>query len=143
VNEPMDPRLFHKPKYASIKQIKKDNHEKAREKIGLLKEENDIKLPEKDPTLKYVENPEFKTAKELKEKYRKENMDQFNKLNNQHFMDDVERLNLREDEIIAAGYLTDDRKTLKKLKEKRKKETVEYNMNTFSKQTIGNKDKLI
>jgi len=137
VNEPMDPRFFYKPKYTSIKQIKKENHEIAREKIGLLKEENDIKIKEKDPTLKYVYDPEFKTANNLKEKYKKENMDQFLRLNNKHYMDDVERLNLREDEVIADGYFTDDRQTLRKIKEKRRKETVEYNMKTFSKQTIG------
>jgi len=137
VNEPTDPKLFHQPKYTSMRQIKKENHEAAREKIGLFKEENDIKIVDKDPSLKYVHNPEFKTAKDLKEKYRQENMDQFNKLNNQHFMSDVERLNLREDEIIADGYFTDDRQTLRKIKEKRRNETVEYNMKTFSKQTIG------
>lgn len=64
-------------------------------------------------------------------------MDQFLKLGGQHFMDDVERLNMREDEIIADGYFTDDRQTLRKIKEKRRKDTVEYNMKTFSKQTIG------
>ena len=133
----MDPRFFHKPKYTSIKQIKKENHEIAREKIGLLKEENDIKTSEKDPTLKYVHNPEHRTAKDLKEKFKKENMEQFNKLANQHYLNDVDRLNLREDEIIADGYFTDDRKTLRKVKEHRRKETVEYNMKTFSKQTIG------
>lgn len=133
----MDPLLFNKPKYTSIKQIKKENHENARVKIGLLKEETDIKLSDKDPSLNYVYNPEFKTGKDLKHKYKKENMEQFLKLNNKHYMDDVERLNMREDEIIADGYFTDDRKTLRKIKEMRRKETVEYNMNTFSKQTIG------
>ena len=109
----------------------------ARDKIGLLKEENDIKITDRNPSLKFVYDPEFKTAKDLKEKYKKENMDQFLKLGGQHFMDDVERLNMREDEIIADGYFTDDRQTLRKIKEKRRKETVEYNMKTFSKQTIG------
>lgn len=134
----MDPLLFNKPKYTSIKQIKQENHEKAREKIGLLKDENDIRIKDKDPTLKFVYDPEFKTSKDLKQKYKKENMDQFLRLNNRHYMDDVERLNMREDEIIADGYYTDDRRTLRKVKEKRRKETVEYNMKMFSNQTIGN-----
>jgi hypothetical protein len=133
----MDPRFFNKPKYTSIKQKKKDEHVLAREKIGLLPEENDIKILDRDPTLNYVYNPENKTSRDLKEKYRKENMDQFLRLNNKQYLNDVERLNLREDEIIADGYFTDDRKTLRKIKEKRRKETVEYNMKTFSKQTIG------
>jgi hypothetical protein len=133
----MDPRFFYKPKYTSMNQIKKENHQKAREKIGLLKEENEIKIKDKDPTLAYVTDPEYKTAKDLKEKFKKENMDQFNKLANRHYLDDIERLNMREDEIIADGYFTDDRRTLRKVKEKRRKDTVEYNMKTFSKQTIG------
>lgn len=137
VNEPMDPRFYHKPKYTSIKQIKRDNHVKAREKVGLLPEETDIKILDKDPSLNYVYNPENKTSRDLKEKLKKENMDNFHKLNDKHYLNDVERLNLREDEIIADGYFTDDRKTLRKVKEQRRKDTVEYNMKTFSKQTIG------
>lgn len=120
-----------------MKQIKKENHEIAREKIGLLKDEKDIKITDKDPGLNYVHNPEFKTLKDIKEKFKQENMEQYNILANRHYLNDIERLNLREDEIIADGYFTDDRKTLRKVKEQRRKDTVEYNMKTFSKQTIG------
>ena len=124
VNEPMDPRFFHQPKYTSMKQIKKQNHIKAREKVGLIPEETDIRIADKDPSLNYVYNPEYKTARDLKEKFKKENMDQFRKLNDKNYFNDVERLNLREDEIIADGYFTDDRKTLRKIKEQRRKDTV-------------------
>jgi len=38
---------------------------------------------------------------------------------NRRHLNEVERLNLREDEIIADGYFTDDRKTKTKLKAKK------------------------
>jgi len=137
INEPKDPSLNYKPKYTSYNQIKAENHRIAREKIGLFSKENDIKIVDKDPSLKYIDNPEHKTKKDIDKLRSKENFEQFNILMNRRHLNDVERLNLREDEIIADGYFTDDRKTKTKLKAKNKKETIEYNMNTFSKQTIG------
>lgn len=80
VAEPQDPSMFHKPKYTSMKQIKKDNHMNARISIGLLPEENDIKITNKDPGLNYVKNPRHKTYKDIKEEFRKESQEQFNKL---------------------------------------------------------------
>ena len=51
--------------------------------------------------------------------------------------DEVARLNEREDEIFSKMYSNEDRKTFTKIKEQRRKETNEYNIKTFSKQTIG------
>ena len=50
---------------------------------------------------------------------------------------DIERLNEREDEIFANLYSTEERKTYTKIKEKHRKEANDYNIKTFSKQTLG------
>lgn len=85
VNEPQDPSMFYKPKYTSMKQIKKEKHVNAREAIGLLCEENDIKIVDKDPSLAYIYNPKHKTYKDIKEEYRKESKEQFEKLGQFNF----------------------------------------------------------
>jgi len=93
VNEPQDPSLFYKPKYTSMKQVKKDNHVNARVSIGLLPEENDIKVVDKDPGLNYVHNPKHRTLKDIKEEFRKESHEQFEKLGQYNFKGNKTKLN--------------------------------------------------
>ena len=125
------------PKYTSISQIKDEMHKNARIKCGLEPIESDIKDTKHDPTLEYVYNPKHKTQKDLIDEIKRENLEEGKKLMNVNFKNEVERLNEREDEIFAKMYSNEDRKTFTKIKEQRRKETNEYNIKTFSKQTIG------
>jgi hypothetical protein len=124
------------PQFTSWKQIKNENERIAREKLGLT-EKTDIKDHSKGPTLKYVYDPEHKVKEDLKEKSRKENFELSKKILSKKHMDEVERLNFREDEIFDMGYYDGERKTFNKMKEERRKENVDYNMKIFSRQTIG------
>jgi len=125
------------PKYTSINQIKDEMHKNARIKCGLEPIESDIKDTKHDPTLEYVYNPKHKTQKDLIDEIKRENLEEGKKLMNVNFKNEVERLNEREDEIFAKMYSNEDRKTFTKIKEQRRKETNDYNIKTFSKQTIG------
>ena len=80
VNEPQDPSLFYMPKYTSMKQIKKEKHVNARLSVGLLPDQNHIKILDKDPTLNYIHQPEHKTYGDIKKELKKESTDEFQKL---------------------------------------------------------------
>lgn len=123
------------PKYLS--KIKEDKVKNAREAAGLLRNSTDIKLIHKDPSLNYVKSPIYKTKNDLKEKYKQENIDLSKVILKKKHINDVERLNLREDEIFEINHHIGDRMTNTKLKEARKIDNVQYNMKVFSKQTIG------
>ena len=125
------------PKYTSIQQIKDEEHRNARIKCGLEPVETHIKDIHHDPTLEYVYNPKHRTKKDLIDEIKRENLEESKKLMNMNHKDEVARLNEREDEIFSKMYSNEDRKTFTKIKEQRRKETNEYNIKTFSKQTIG------
>ena len=125
------------PKYTSIQQIKDEEHRNARIKCGLEPVETHIKDIHHDPTLEYVYNPKHKTKGDLEKEIKRENLEESKKLMNMNHKDEVARLNEREDEIFSKMYSNEDRKTFTKIKEQRRKETNEYNIKTFSKQTIG------
>jgi hypothetical protein len=97
----------------------------------------DIKNKNNDPTLEYVYDPPRKTRHDLKEKLFKEKAEQQNNLINKNHKDDIARLNEREDEVFALLYSDQDRFTLTKLKNQRRKENLEYNLHKFSRKTIG------
>jgi hypothetical protein len=118
--------------YQTLKEKKKKEHQQARLNCGLKETEDDIKIKDKDPSLNYVHNPKHKTYKDLKDEIRKENMEESHKLAHQHRKNEIERLNDREDEILEKLYHNnEERFTINKLKEIRKKETLDYNMKTF------------
>lgn len=119
-----------------MKQIKENANKLARQKLGMT-DKTDIKVTDKDPTLKYVYNPEVRTKSDIKERLRKENFELSKKILSKKHMDEIDRLKFREDEIFDMGYYPGERQTLSKLKEGRRKENVDYNMKVFSKQTIG------
>jgi hypothetical protein len=125
------------PKYISMKQVKADNLKAARIKCGLKPENDDIKINNKDPSLTYVYSPKHKTKKDLKDEIHAENMGQSKKIAKMNHKDEIQRLNEREDEIFANIYSNQQRFSLTKLKEIRKKEMLDSNLKTFSKQTIG------
>jgi hypothetical protein len=139
VSEPLNINMEYKPKYNSIKEKKEEEHKLARIECGLSEVEHDVdKRKNKELSLNYVKNPKFKTRADLKNEYRKEIMTQLNKSNNPNHKDETMRLKEREDEIFAMLYKnSEDRMSQSKLKEIRKNERIDYNMKTFSKQTIG------
>ena len=126
------------PKYTSMKQIKEEQKRNQRQKCGLNPETTDNRNNTiNPPSLEYIYNPKHKTKKEVKDDYHKENFSESKKLATKKHKSDIERLNEREDEIFANLYSTEERKTYTKIKEKIRKEANDYNIKTFSKQTLG------
>ena len=126
------------PKYTSMKQIKEEQKRNQRQKCGLNPETTDNRSNTiNPPSLEYIYNPKHKTKKEVEDDYHKENFSESKKLATKKHKSDIERLNEREDEIFANLYSTEDRKTYTKIKEKTRKEANDYNIKTFSKQTLG------
>ncbi len=123
-------------KRQTMDQIKLENQRLARLKCGLSEDMTDLKSY-KEPSLAYVYDPPFRTKSDLREKLHKENLEQQRILNSKVHKDEVARLNEREDEVFALLYSDQDRFSLSKLKNQRKKENLEYNLNTFSRKTIG------
>ena len=126
------------PKYTSITQIKAEKDRNNRIKCGLNPETSDNRNNTiKPPSLEYIYNPKHRTKGEIDDDFHKENFSESKKLSLKKHKTDVERLNEREDEIFANLYSTEERETYTKIKEKNKKESNDYNIKTFSKQTIG------
>ena len=125
------------PKYTSMNQIKNEKNRLARLDHGLNELTSDIKDVYHDPGLNYMYNPDNKIKEDLKNKARKENQELSKLILARNHINEIERLNMREDEIFDMGYFVDNRKTYSKIKEGKRKENVDYNMKTFSKQTIG------
>jgi len=97
----------------------------------------ELRTQHKIPTLDYVYDPKHKSAKDIKEALFRENQEMIEKNKKLDYKDEIQRLNAREDEIFAQLYTNEQRYTLNTLKEKRRKENLDYNLKTFSKQTIG------
>ena len=132
-NKPKKP-----PKFTSVTQIKAEKDRNNRIKCGLNPETTDNRNnTKKPPSLEYVYNPKHKTKREIEEDFHKENFSESKKLSLKNHKTDVERLNEREDEIFANLYSNEERKTYTKIKEKYRKEANDYNIKTFSKQTLG------
>jgi hypothetical protein len=126
------------PKFTSVTQIKEEKDRNNRIKCGLNPEITDNRNNTmKPPSLEYVYNPKHKTKGEIEEDFHKENFSESKKLSLKKHKSDVERLNESEDEIFANLYSTEERKTYTKIKEKSRKDANEYNIKTFSKQTLG------
>jgi len=126
------------PKYTSMTQIRADKIKEQREKSGLDPITSDNRNNTKNPpSLEYIYNPKHKTKREIDVDRHKENYSESKKLAQKKHKSDIERLNEREDEIFANLYSTEERKTYTKIKEKHRKEANDYNIKTFSKQTLG------
>ena len=126
------------PKYTSMTQIRADKIKEQREKCGLDPITSDNRNNTKNPpSLEYIYNPKHKTKREIEVDRHKENYSESKKLAQKKHKSDIERLNEREDEIFANLYSTEERKTYTKIKEKHRKEANDYNIKTFSKQTLG------
>ena len=126
------------PKFTSVRQIKEEKNRNDRINCGLNPETTDNRNNTiKPPTLEYVYNPKHKTKGEIEDDFHKENLSESKKLASKKHKTDVERLYEREDEIFANLYSNEERKTYTKIKEQKKKEANDFNIKTFSKQTIG------
>ena len=126
------------PKFTSVSQIKAEKDRNNRIKCGLNPETTDNRNNTvKPPSLEYIYNPKHKTKGEIEEDLHKENKLISKKLASIKHKSDVERLNEREDEIFDNLYSNEERKTYTKIKEKKRKEANDYNIKTFSKQTLG------
>ncbi len=126
------------PKYTSMTQIRADKIKEQRVKCGLDPITSDNRNNTKNPpSLEYIYNPKHKTKREIDVDRHKENYSESKKLAQKKHKSDIERLNEREDEIFANLYSTEERKTYTKIKEKHRKEANDYNIKTFSKQTLG------
>ena len=127
--------LQNKPEFTSMQQIKNKFHREMRKNAGLSEIETDIKNI-KAPTLEYVYNPKHKTLSDINKDFHNENLELSKKLNNQKHKSDIERLNERENEIFKNLYKSEEGMTFNKIKEKRRKETNDYNMKTFANQQL-------
>lgn len=127
------------PRYKTQKEIKHEKKQIARKENGLSEQFVDIKNNDKDPSLQYVEQPEIRTKKELEERRRKENFEEFKKseVKQGTHKDAMQRLIEREDCYLRLCYKEVDGKTKRQLQEDRKKEMLDYNMKTFGKVSIG------
>lgn len=139
ISEPLNINMEFKPKYNSINEKKEDAHKLARIECGLTEIEQEIDARKNNElSLNYIKNPKYKTRADLKKNIREETMKLLNKSNNPNHKDETMRLIEREDEIFAMLYKNnEERMSHSKLKEKRKNERIDYNMKTFSNQTIG------
>ena len=126
-----------KPLFNSMEEIRNDLNKKARIKCGLDKDISDVRDQKKHPGLEYVYDPKFKTLKDLKDYYKNENLEESKKLAKIKYKNDIERLEEREDEIFAKLYNEKEGKTYSKIKEEERKKINEYNIKTFSNETIG------
>ena len=136
-NDCKENRNQKKPLYNSMHEIKDDLNKKARIKCGLDKDGYDVRDRKKHPGLEYIYNPKFKTLKDLKDFYKNENLEESKKLAKINIKNDIERLAEREDEIFAKLYNEKEGKTYSKIKEEERKKINEYNIKTFSNETIG------
>ena len=126
-----------KPLFTSMQQIKDDLNKKARVKCGLEKDTYDVRDRKKHPGLEYVYDPKFKTNEDLKNFYKNENLEESKKIAKINFKNDIQRLEEREDEIFSKLYQEKEGKTYSKIKEEERKKINEYNIKTFSNETIG------
>ena len=126
-----------KPLFQSMSQIKDDLSKKARINCGLEENAYDVRDRKKHPGLEYIYDPKFKTVKDIKDFYKKENLEESKKLAKINFKNDIERLAEREDEIFAKLYNEKEGKTYSKIREEERKKINEYNIKTFSNETIG------
>ena len=137
VSDNITNKSLKKPFNYSLQKKKDEEIKNARIKCGLNPVTSDVRDLNKHPGLEYIYSPEHKTTKDLNEAYRRENLEESKKLSNVNHKTAIERLNDRENEIFYKIYSEKEGQTYTKIKEQKKKETNEFNLKVFSKQTIG------
>lgn len=86
-----------------------------------------------------MNQPEIKTKKDLEDKRRAENFEEFKKTekNQGAFKNGMQRLYDRETCYLRIAHKEGTSKSKKKLEEEKKKQMLDYNMHTFGKVAIG------
>ena len=137
-NKDIEDKNKKSPKYNSINEIRAELKKQNRMNCGLSPEmtdnRNNILKP---PSLAYIYSPNHKTKEDIDNERHKENILESIKIASTKHKSDIERLNEREDEIFSNLYSINSRKTFTEIKEQRKKIENDYNIKTFSKQTLG------
>jgi hypothetical protein len=93
--------ITHSNRHTSVKQIRNEKIVAAREQIGLTTQIKDIKDESKDPSLKYVSNPEVKSKSEWKKKVKNDNLKDLSKFGVTKHAGETDRLKAREDCVIS------------------------------------------
>ena len=99
-----------------------------------------LKHGNNDPGVGYIDKPNVKSQGDLLNARKKELRAEFQEMEKKQgtHVIGMDRLNFREECLIREGYKEpDNRLTAWKIAEKRRKEDIEYNMNTFGKQSLG------
>ncbi|MCQ2820963.1 MAG: hypothetical protein MJ252_27205 [archaeon] len=134
--EPLNYHSDYKPPFNSMQEKKDLNHRQCRLKCGLNEYESLIK-ENNPPSLEYIENPKHKTFRDIEADRHKENLEKGLLITSKAHKNDMQRLQEREDEIFSKLYQRENGKTYEDIKEKRKKETLEYNTKHFSVHPLG------
>jgi hypothetical protein len=131
--------LAPRDKKALTKNQKKEaEHRQARLNCGLKEFEDEINQGPNPPSLDYVAFPKHKTISDLREEAKKENIERNKLLAHKQHINEVQRLQERENEILEKLHGDGQpRTTIRKIQTARKKENLEFNIKNFSKQTIG------
>lgn len=117
---------------SSMKQINSALHKKARIKAGLSPCESDINITKNIPSLNYIYSPKHKVYNDLKKELKKESFEISKVLLNRKHLNEIERLNMREDEIFNKLFFQKEGLTYNKIKNRERKKILEYNIKTFS-----------
>ena len=121
----------------NIETKKEKINKQARLRASLSELPYDIKNI-KIPSLKYIKNPSHKTYEDVLNDFKEENLKLEKDLYSKKFINNVERLNMREDEIFSRFYNKGIKgKTYEDIKQNNLKKILEYNLNTFSQRPIG------
>ncbi|OMJ86334.1 hypothetical protein SteCoe_12185 [Stentor coeruleus] len=128
----IDPEDYVKePKISSFKDIKNSFNQTVRNKQGLT-DPTDFKLA-KCPSTEYIAYPRYSSQSQMNTQKKKELLENLHEKANYNHISREEHLKEREKFLIFYN----DGPTIKDLKEKVKKETNDYNQNTFFNISIG------
>lgn len=119
--------LIDKPKFTSINQRKEEEKQEARRKAGLEATITHVKNTEKDPTIKFVEDPKIYSKTLLDAQRKEEMLNQLKQLetNIGNFKDIKGRMEDREACYLRLGYKETEGKTKKQIEEERKNSMIE------------------
>ena len=117
----------------NIETLKNKMIKQARLKASLSEHPYDIKNI-KIPSLKYIKNPSHKTYQDVRNDFKKENLKLEKDLYSKKYINNIERLNMREEEIFSRLYNKGIKgKTYEDIKKNNLKKILQYNLNIFSK----------
>ena len=131
--------LVDNPNHKSINERREKEMKDARIKIGLLDTITDVKVTDKDPSLKYVENPKVPTKTLLDNQRKEEIISKLKLLNGNmgNFKDMKGRLEERENCLLRLGYKEVMGKTKGQVEDERKKDIIDNLTSKYGDVTVG------